>query len=290
MHVLAVQHTPAAHDEMPVQWTSQLKPSQRTFPGQELTPTQLTVLVPPCAVTPPGQADAPVQVMLQSAALHVTPVMHELVPHVTAQLEPPHATAPQLVADEQSTVHELAEVQSTFTPLAASAVTEQGMPAGQVQGLDAHAMTHVPALQVPPLHSAGEQPASVVAGPSRSTSAMASMDASNAASDPAVASTPPSDWPPDDPPLGPSASASGFVIPPLEAASGREVAEPSTEASVSPLTASPLLPTPQADASPIAASPTLAAHRRTLGATRMPIVTTLRRNAPSSWRRSSPLG
>lgn len=222
VHVLAVQHTPAAHDEMPAQWTSQLKPSQRTFRGQELTPTQLTVLVPPCAVTPPGQDDAPVQVTLRSFALHATPAMHELVPHVTAQLEPAHATAPQLVADEQSTVHALAEVQSTFTPLAAGAVTEHGMPAGQVQGLDEHVMTHVPALQVPPLQSAGEQLASVVAGPSRSASAMASMVASDAAPGPAsVASRPPSDWPPDDPPPPPCDSATRGRLPRRPASSSR---------------------------------------------------------------------
>jgi hypothetical protein len=263
MHVLAVQHTPAEHDEIPVQRTSQLAPSQRTFPGQELTPVHVTVLMPPCAVTPPGQADAPVQLMSQSPALHVTPVMHELVPHVTVQLEPPHVTAPQLVAAEQSTVHELAEAQSTSAPLAAVAVTEHGMPEGQVQGLDEHVIEHVPATQVPPLQSAGEQPASLN-GASRSTSdtasleesAMASLEKSGPTSAP---SRPASARPPDDPPPGPPASVSGSVVPSPDASSGGEVGKPSTEASAVPLRSSPPPPTPHADANPMTRAPTPAA-------------------------------
>jgi hypothetical protein len=51
VQVPASQHAPALHDEMPVQWTSQLVPPHRMGAGQALTPAQLRVLVAPSKVT-----------------------------------------------------------------------------------------------------------------------------------------------------------------------------------------------------------------------------------------------
>ena len=62
------------------------------------------MLVPPCAVTPEPHEDAPAQVTLQAPLVQVTPPLHELTPQATAQLEPPHATAVQAVAQLASVV------------------------------------------------------------------------------------------------------------------------------------------------------------------------------------------
>jgi hypothetical protein len=97
---------------------------------------------------------------LQSSAVQVTPVVHELDPQVTVHLRPPHATQPQPAAAAQFTLHSLAAVQSTFALV--PAVTEHGKPGGQVHEPVEQSRMQVPASQEPPLHAAGHAAASSV--------------------------------------------------------------------------------------------------------------------------------
>src|SRR5258708_7343432 len=193
---------------MPAQWTPQVVPPQRVAMGQALTPVHVTVLFWPTAVTPPGQADAPVQLTLHVSALQVTPDVHELEPHVTWQLEPPHDTALQLDAAAQSTVHALADAQSTATAPPTVTFTEQARPAGQTHGFVEHVRLHTPPSHEPPAHAATQAEASRVG--------RASARASSAAPSPA-ASTP---APPSDPGAAPSVdrpSSDASREPPLSA-------------------------------------------------------------------------
>jgi hypothetical protein len=114
---------------------------------------QLTVLLPPSSMTPAGHEDNPEHFTLQAAAEHVTGALHEDEPQVTVQLDPPHATWPQLDVALQSTVQEVAAVQSTAADAYAAAVAEQGMPEGHVHPVFEHCNTQVPPLHVPAVQS-----------------------------------------------------------------------------------------------------------------------------------------
>ena len=160
VHVPASQHAPLAQEETPVQCTAQVVPPQCVDEGHALTPVQVIVFVRPRAVTPPGHAEAPVHVTLQVFAEQLTPDVHELEPHVTAQLEPPQETAEQLDGAVQSTVHELAEEQSTATAPPTVTLTSQGRPAGHAQGPDEHVIVHTPAAHEPPVQPAAHAAAS----------------------------------------------------------------------------------------------------------------------------------
>jgi hypothetical protein len=162
---------------------------------------QLTVLLAPSSVTPAGHEDRPAHITLQAAAEHVTGALHEVEPQLTVQLDPPHATWPQLDVALQSTVQEAAAVQSTAADVCAAAVTEQGMPGGHVHPVFEHCNTQVPPLHVPavqsPTHVAlaalsidASDPA--LAAPSVDPSDPARDDASGAASvEPSAAPGPP---------------------------------------------------------------------------------------------------
>lgn len=205
MQVPASQQVPPVHDEMPVHCTLHDVPPHRMGAGHALTPVQVMVFAAPCSTTPPGHAEAPVHVTAQSFAVHVTPVVHELEPQVTVQLDPPQVTVPQLDAALQSTLHEVAEVQSTAALAPPATRTEHGTPAGHLQAAPdpmPQAMLHVPPVQVPPWQTAA-QLASPAAGASEAAEPSIFAFASPA--------SPPSPAPPSAPgwvPPSPRAPAS----------------------------------------------------------------------------------
>jgi hypothetical protein len=214
LQVPASQQVPAVHDEMPLHITVQLDPPHRIGAGQALIPAHVILFVMPCSMTPPGHADAPAQFTVQSLAVQVTPVVHELEPQETVQLAPPQVTELQLDAALQSTLHEAADVQSTAALAPPVTRTEHGTPAGHLHppaDPTPQAMVQVPAVQLPPSQRAAQLAsprtgASDAAEPSMFVWASPESPASRVP--PSLPGEAPS-WPPD--PASPEASLAALL-------------------------------------------------------------------------------
>jgi hypothetical protein len=138
----------------PVQVKPHVCPEQLTSPEQDLAPVQVISLASAVAVTVAPHDVMPEHPMVHDPLVQVIGPEHAPMPQVTRHDAPPHDTAPQEFAAEQSIVQELAEVQSTDAADPVPTVTAQGMPGGQVTlppqlPAAGQAMTHDPSLQVP---------------------------------------------------------------------------------------------------------------------------------------------
>lgn len=241
VHELAVQQAPPLHELTPPHVTSHAAPEQRTLPAHEVTPVQEIVLVPGPAVTPWMHEDAPEHTTSHDGLAHLTGPEQALTPHFTVQLEPPQVTDEHEPVAPQSMAHELAALQSMAPQPLRPHVIEQGTPGGQVMPpvqapAAEQSKTHVPALQVPPLHRAEQAlasgtgseesaGASVVASvcPSR-TSAWTSAGASGGAESRASSGTEVSSAPPSL--TSAEVASSGAALSPVAS----WAAEPSAEA------------------------------------------------------------
>ena len=215
VQVPASQHVPPVHDEMPVHWTLHDVPPHCRGAGHALIPVQVMLFTAPCSTTPPGHAEAPAHVTAQSFAVQVTPVVHELDPQETVQLDPPQRTVPQLDAALQSTLHEVAEVQSTVALVPPATTTEQGTPAGHLHAPadpTPQVMVHFPPVHVPPWQTAAQ-----LASPTVAASAGPSADASASPESPPSPGLPP----PPSPGRVPSLRASRGLDVSVAPSSGR---------------------------------------------------------------------
>lgn len=153
-----------------------------------MAPVQAIALASAVAVTVAPHEVVPEHPMEHVPLVQVTGPEHAPTPQVTWHDAPPHDTAPQEFAAEQSIVQELAEVQSTDAADPVPTVTAQGMPGGQVTlpsqpPTVGHARTHDPPLQVPASQSAAHEAKASPWLPSATPTSVAALSSEKLPSD-----------------------------------------------------------------------------------------------------------